>query len=157
MRLLIQITTYVNIPPLQERSRCQWGWKLFFRDVALWKDEISNEKHEKIPRSSDSLFENNPKIFVPPLSPRTPWRGRTDNWKSSRNFGHTFTCTSLLKRPICTYAFSEKRGFSFAPIINAVSFSFTTVKKQCRCLITLMHCDDIQFPSTPFQSPAASR
>ena len=71
MRLLIQITTYVNIPPLQERSRCQWGWKLFFyRDVALWKDEISNEKHEKISRSS--LFENNPKIFVLPLSPRTP-------------------------------------------------------------------------------------
>ena len=52
---------------------------VFYRDVALWKDEISNEKHEKIPRSSDNLFENNPKIFALPLSPRTPWRGRTDN------------------------------------------------------------------------------
>ena len=37
---------------------------VFYRDVALWKDEINNEKHEKIPRSSDSLSENNPKIFV---------------------------------------------------------------------------------------------
>ena len=34
----------------------------FYRAVALWKDEISDEKHEEIPRSSDSLFEKNPKV-----------------------------------------------------------------------------------------------
>ena len=36
---------------------------IFFRAVALWKDEIGDEKHEEIPRSSDSLFEKNPKVF----------------------------------------------------------------------------------------------
>ena len=28
----------------------------FYQAVALWKDEISDERHEEIPRSSDSLF-----------------------------------------------------------------------------------------------------
>ena len=35
---------------------------IFYRAVTLCKDEISNEKHEEIPRSSDSLFEKNPKV-----------------------------------------------------------------------------------------------
>ena len=35
----------------------------FYWAVAFWKDEISDEKHEEIPRSSDSLFAKNPKVF----------------------------------------------------------------------------------------------
>ena len=31
--------------------------------MALWKDKISDEKHEEIPRLSDSLFEKNQKVF----------------------------------------------------------------------------------------------
>ena len=31
----------------------------FYHAVALWKHEISNEKHEEIRRSSDSLFKKN--------------------------------------------------------------------------------------------------
>ena len=38
-----------------------------YRTVALWKDEISEGKHEEIPRSSDSLFENDPKVFERPF------------------------------------------------------------------------------------------
>ena len=56
-----QITTFENIPPLR-REVVHWDGNNFYRAVALWKDEISDEKHEEIPRSSDSLFEKNPKV-----------------------------------------------------------------------------------------------
>ena len=56
-----QITTFENIPPLR-REVAHWDGNNFYRAVALWKDEISDEKHEEIPRSSDSLFEKNPKV-----------------------------------------------------------------------------------------------
>ena len=36
---------------------------IFYRAVALSKDEISDdEKHAEIPKSSDSMFEKNPKV-----------------------------------------------------------------------------------------------
>ena len=36
---------------------------IFYRAVALSKDEISDdEKHSEIPKSSDSMFEKNPKV-----------------------------------------------------------------------------------------------
>ena len=57
-----QITTFENIPLLRREVVVHNG-KYFYRAVALWKDEISDEKHEEIPRSSDSLFEKNPKVF----------------------------------------------------------------------------------------------
>ena len=36
---------------------------IFYRAVALWKDKISDEKYEDIPRSSNSLCEKNPEVF----------------------------------------------------------------------------------------------
>ena len=38
------------------------GGNYFYRAAALRRDEISDEKHEEIPRSSDSFFEKNPKV-----------------------------------------------------------------------------------------------
>lgn len=32
-------------------------------DVALWRDETSDEKREEISRSSSSLFQKYPKVF----------------------------------------------------------------------------------------------
>ena len=58
-----QITTFENIPLLRREVVVHGDGKYFYRAVALWKDEISDEKHEEIPRSSDSLFEKNPKVF----------------------------------------------------------------------------------------------
>ena len=43
-----------------------------YRDVAHWKDKISDEKHEEIPRSSDSLFEKIQRYLSGNLSSRTP-------------------------------------------------------------------------------------
>ena len=52
-----QITTFENIPPLRREVLVHRDGNYFYWAVALWKDEISDEKHEEIPRSSDSLFE----------------------------------------------------------------------------------------------------
>ena len=58
-----QITMFENIPLLRREVVVHGDGKYFYRAVALWKDEISDEKHEEIPRSSDNLFEKNPKVF----------------------------------------------------------------------------------------------
>ena len=58
-----QITMFENIPLLRREVVVHGDGKYFYRAVALWKDEISDEKHEEIPRSSDSLFEKNSKVF----------------------------------------------------------------------------------------------
>ena len=34
----------------------------FYQATALWKDEVSDEKHEETPWSSDSLFEKSPNV-----------------------------------------------------------------------------------------------
>ena len=62
-----QITTFENTLPLRREVVVHRDGNYFYRAVALWKDEIGDEKHEEIPRSSDSLFEKNPKVFEPQL------------------------------------------------------------------------------------------
>ena len=57
-----QITTFENIPPSRREVVVHGDGNYFYQAVALWKDEMSDEKHEEIPRSSDSLFEKNPKV-----------------------------------------------------------------------------------------------
>ena len=57
-----QIMTFENIPPLRREVIVHGNGNYFYQAVALWKDEISDEKHEEIPCSSDSLFEKNPKV-----------------------------------------------------------------------------------------------
>ena len=119
-----QITTPENITPRRREVVVSGDGNLFYRAVAFRKDEIGGEKHEEIPWSSDGLFENNPKVLELPLL------------SSNRNCGYTISCASLLKRPICTYSSSQKKGFSFESIINAGSFSLITSEKQRRCLIS---------------------
>ena len=58
-----QITTFENIPLLRREVVVHKDGKYFYRAVVLWEHEMSDEKHEEIPRLSDSLFEKNPKVF----------------------------------------------------------------------------------------------
>ena len=65
--LNIQITTSENIPSHRREVFVSGDGNCFYRTVARWKNEINDEIHEEIPKSSDSLFEKNPKICVLPL------------------------------------------------------------------------------------------
>ena len=57
---------------------------IFYRAVALSKDEISDdEKHTEIPKSSDSMFEKNPKVSELQLFFSNSWK---DLVKKSRQF-----------------------------------------------------------------------
>ena len=47
----------------EDRGNC------FYRANALWSDEMSDEKYEKIRSSSSPLIEKNPKVFQSLLFP----------------------------------------------------------------------------------------
>ena len=67
-----------NVPP----QRSDWvvvrgDRNCFYRAFALWRDEMSDEKHEEIRRLSSALIEKNPKFFSRNSSLRTLWRNMT--------------------------------------------------------------------------------
>ena len=94
-----QITTSEKHTSSKERSRCQRRRKLYYRAVALRKDEMSGEKHEEIPRSSDALFENNPKVFELPLFSSTSLE---DLVRKSKIMGWLVTYYAVIYIPKCS-------------------------------------------------------
>ena len=55
-----------NLPP--ERTEIVRGdGNCFYRAIALWRDEMSNEKHKEIQTLSSSLIEKNQTVFEPLL------------------------------------------------------------------------------------------
>ena len=96
-----QITTSEKYTSSKERSRCQRRRKLYYRAVALRKDEMSGEKPEEIPRSSDALFENNPKVFELPLFSSTSCQKKQDHWMVSHIL-RRYTYFQMLKHTIST-------------------------------------------------------
>ena len=130
-----QITTSKNTPPQRNEVVSGDGNCCYPRALALLNDEIGHEKQEDIPRSSDSLLEKNPKVFVLLLfsSNSLGKKGNITENPAETVGKYIEIRTSVLQQPICTYASMQKKGFSFAPIINAVSFLLTTKRKQSRC------------------------
>ena len=95
-----------NIPPQKREVVVSGDRNCFYRAVSLWKDEISDEKQKK------SLGQV---IICREIS--------RDFWVATfllQLFGgscqeqqNVDICASPLKRPICTYSSSHKKGFSF--------------------------------------------
>ena len=115
---------------------------IFYRAVALWKDEISDGKHEEISSSSDSLFEKKSKglwvvTFLLEL-PEGSWQEKQDHGGTPEE---TVDISSVLHRSLRDQFVSlvVTGGFSFEPIINADSFSLITKKRHCRYFITLIY------------------
>ena len=142
--LNIQITTSKNIPSHRREVFVSGDGNYFYRDVARWKDELNDENARKSLSQIIACLRKSQDFCAATFLLELIGGEEADYWKSSRNCGHIFACASLLKRPIGTCTSSEsKKGFSFGAIINAVSFSSTTAKRQCMCLITSMHRDNI--------------
>ena len=53
-----------NVPPQRSEVVIRGDRNCFYRAFALWRDEISDEKHEEIRRFSSALIEKNPKVFL---------------------------------------------------------------------------------------------
>ena len=91
-----------NIPPQKREVIVSGDVNCFHPAVALWQDNISDEKHKEIPWSSDSLFEKNPEVFelqlflLLLLGVR---KGKARSYEPSRNYGHIFSCASPLSNP----------------------------------------------------------
>ena len=59
-----------NIPPVPPQRRevvVRRDGNCFYRATALWRDEISDEKHEEIHSLRSFLNEKNPRVFEPLL------------------------------------------------------------------------------------------
>ena len=98
-------------------------------EIALWNDEISNEKHEEIRTLSSSLPERNPKVFEPLLFSSNFVEDHVKNSKITGTWVETvdiFNGASFLKRSICTFSSSQKKWYTFEPIMNTDSFSSIT-------------------------------
>ena len=63
-----------NIPPQKREVVVSGDRNCFYRAVSLWKDEISDEKQKKIPRSSDNLSRKIQRFLGSHFSPPTLWR-----------------------------------------------------------------------------------
>ena len=141
-----QIMTFENISPHGREIFDSGDGNCFYRAVALRKDEMSGEKHEEIPKSSDSSFLNNPKVFELQLFSSTSLDDLVRKSKITGTLNiYSVLHRFLIKQLVCTYSLSQKEGFSFESIINAGSFLLITTKKQgiCGCLITSMYHDSI--------------
>ena len=91
----------VNVSNKQITTSENMRRKLYYRAVALRKDEMSGEKHEEIPKSSDALFENNPKVFELPLFSSTSCQKKKDHWMVSHIL-RRYTYFQMLKHTIST-------------------------------------------------------
>lgn len=91
----------VNVSNKQITTSENMRRKLYYRAVALRKDEMSGEKHEEIPKSSDALFENNPKVFELPLFSSTSCQKKQDHWMVSHIL-RRYTYFQMLKHTIST-------------------------------------------------------
>ena len=159
-----KITTSENIPPQRREVIASGDWDCFFTLCCSLEGWNKRWNQEEIPRSSVCVFwfflEKSKGFWVATFLLELfggSCQQKQDNGNSSRNCGHKFSCASLLKRPICTYSSSQKKGFSFRRLSMLVSsFSFVTIKKWCKRLITSLYHDNISCSSTLFQSSAAS-
>ena len=108
---------------------------VFYHAIALWRYEMSDEKHEEIRWLSSALIEKqNPKVFQPLLFSLNSVKEHVKKCKITATWAETveiFSCASLLKQPICTFSTSQKKWFTFKPIMITDSCSSITKKKQC--------------------------
>ena len=132
-----------NLPPQRREVVVRGDGNCFYRAIALWNDEVSDEKHEEIRRLSSCLIERNPKVFEPLLFSSNSVEDHVKNSKITGTWAETvdiFSCASLLERPICTFSSSQKRWYNFEPIMKTDSFS--SLIKKYKCPITLIYQDE---------------
>ena len=56
-----------NVPPQRTDVVVKGDGNCFYRAIAFWRGEMSDEKHEEIRRLSSTLIEKNPNVFQPLL------------------------------------------------------------------------------------------
>ena len=106
-----QIMASGNVPPQRSEVVVRRDGNCFYRAIALWRDEMSDEKHEEIRRVSSTLIEKNPKVFQPFLFALNSVKEHVEKSKFTGTWAETvdtFSCASLLKRLICTFSTAPK-------------------------------------------------
>ena len=133
--LLVTCSGFWKCTSSTAQSRQRRRGNCFCSAVALWRDELSDEKHDEIRRLGPALIEKNPKVFEPLLFSSNSVKEHvikksmiTGTWAETVDI---FSCPSLLKRLICTFSTSQKKWFTFKLNMVTDSCSSITTKKQC--------------------------
>ena len=114
-----------NVPPQKREVVVRGDGNWFYRAIALWRDEISDKKHEEIRRLSSTLIEKNPKVFQPLLFSSNSLKEHVKKGKITGTWAETvdiFSCASLLQRTICTFSMSQKSGLLLNRLLSLIHF-----------------------------------
>ena len=115
-----QIMASGNVPPQRSEGVVRGDGNCFYRAIALWRDEMSDEKHEEIRRLSSTLIERNPKVFQPFLFASNSVKEHVEKSKI------TGTCCNL---ELITINSSSPRQNIFL-IFRRVKPSYSNVRKN---------------------------
>jgi len=88
-----------NVPPQRREVVVRGDGNCFYRAIALWRDEMTDEKHEEIRRLSSTLIEKNPKVFQPLLFSSNSVKDHVKKSMITGTWAETvdiFSCASLL-------------------------------------------------------------
>ena len=116
-----QITLSENIPPQRREVVVCGDGNLFYRAVALRKDEMSREKHEEIPGLSDRLFEINPKVFELPLFSSTSLNDLVRKSKITGTPAETVDINSVVHRSLATHLYLLSCRRRKGPVLSRLS------------------------------------
>ena len=116
-----QITLSENISPQRREVIVCGGGNRCNRAVVLRKDEMSSEKQEEIPRLSDSLFENNPKVFELPLFTSTSLNDLVRRSKITGTPAETVDINSVVHRSLATHLYLLSCHKREGPVLSRLS------------------------------------
>ena len=124
-----------NVPPQRSEVVIRGDRNCFYHAFALWRDEISGEKHEEIGRLSSALTEKISEGFSAATLLFQLCEGTC--YKEKQDHGHlgivVHRCLSDRFVPSRRH---RKKGFTFKPIMITDSCSSITTKKQRIFLIS---------------------
>ena len=122
-----QIMVSGNVPPQRSKVVVRGDGNRSYRAIALWRDEMSDEKHEVMGR----LIEQNPKVFQPLLFSSNSMKEHHKKSKITGTWAETVDIFSCTTRPICTFSTSQENWFTSKQIMITDPCSSVTTKKQC--------------------------
>ena len=103
----------------------------FYRAVALWRDEMSDEKHEEIHRLSSALIEKSPKVFQPLLFSSNSVKEHVIKKSKITGTWAYLVVHCYLSDQFVPSRRHRKNGFTFKPImITDLCSSITLTKKE---------------------------
>ena len=117
----------------------------FYRAIALWRDQMSDQRHEEIRKLTCDLIEEYQPKFMPYLFAKKSVMQHVMMARKQGTWAETvdiFSCASLFNRSIYLYSMKSQHWLIFKPLVGVKPQSVLASRnKQCDCPITLAFHD----------------